>query len=80
VIPAAFWKDPVLLTRQHIMRGASVEDGEGLGMPPIDVQGALISMGESVQIEDMALADLSHAMGLLEAAPVADLEADGGQL
>jgi len=78
VMPAAFWKGPIILTRQHIMRGASGVEGEGSGVSPIDVQGALISMGESVQIEDMTLADLSHAMGLLEAAPVADLEADGG--
>jgi hypothetical protein len=77
VMPASFWKGPVILTRFFNLGGFSdEEDGKLGGPPPADMMGSLIIMGESQEVEDMTLADLSHAMGLLEAAPMAQLEAD----
>lgn len=42
------------------------------------IGGSSIFTGKSEQVEDMTLADFTHAMGLLEATNVAELETDDG--
>jgi hypothetical protein len=77
VMPASLWKGPVILTRFYKLSSTHWNGDNELGTPQLEIlDGSSIVLGESEQDEDMTLADLSHAMGLLEAAPVAELEAD----
>ncbi|QDS76705.1 hypothetical protein FKW77_000842 [Venturia effusa] len=81
VFPASFWKGPVVLTRFFTMNSTRTNGNDGVG-PRSSMKirgGTSIVMGESEQVENMTLADFTHAMGLLEAANVAELEADDGQ-
>lgn len=78
VFPGSFWKGPVVLTRFYTMNGSQTNEDDDLGPPPPMkiARGSSVVMGESEQVEDMTLADFMNAMGLLEAANVAELEAD----
>lgn len=79
VFPGSFWKGPVILTRFYTMNSTQTNGSDALGPPPMQIIGGTsIVMGESEQVEDMTLADFTHAMGLLEAANVAELETDDG--
>lgn len=79
MFPGSFWKGPVILTRSHTLNSAQANRNNGVGPPSVQiVGGSSVVMGESEQVEDMTLADFTHALGLLEAASVAELEADHG--
>lgn len=79
VMPASFWKGPVILNRFYKFSSTHGNGDDELGTRPLEIlDGSSIVPGESEQDEDMTLADLSHAMGLLEAASMIELEADNG--
>lgn len=73
ILAASFWKGPVILTRFfRLGGGGNGNDGETGNSGT----GSSVVVGESQEVEDMTLADFTHAMGLLEAANVAELEVD----